>query len=82
MYAPFTPIEFFDASFHDGSEHTLWCLRVTGAVRFAKVGSHGLRSTHPPRRPSLSFLTRYQPKENQPCISASSLFVTHFVHEG
>jgi hypothetical protein len=21
-------------------------------------------------------------KENQPCISASSLFVTHFVHEG
>jgi hypothetical protein len=21
MYAPFTPIEFFDASFHDGSEH-------------------------------------------------------------
>jgi hypothetical protein len=36
MYAPFTPIEFFDASFHDGSEHTLWCLRVTGAVRFTK----------------------------------------------
>jgi hypothetical protein len=36
MYAPFTPIEFFDASFHDGSEHTLWCLRVTGAVRFEK----------------------------------------------
>ena len=36
MYAPFTPIEFFDASFHDGSEHALWCLRVTGAVRFEK----------------------------------------------
>jgi hypothetical protein len=36
MYAPFTPIEFFDASFHDGSEHTLWCLRVTDAVRFEK----------------------------------------------
>jgi hypothetical protein len=27
-------------------------------------------------------LTHYQPKEIQPCISASSLSVTHFVHEG
>ena len=36
MYALFTPVEFFDASFHTGSEHTLWCLRVTGAVRFEK----------------------------------------------
>jgi len=36
MYAPFTPIEFFDASFHTGSEHTLWCVRVTGAVRYEK----------------------------------------------
>jgi len=36
MYAPFTPVEFFDASFYTGSDHTLWCLRVTGAMRFEK----------------------------------------------
>jgi len=36
MYAPFTPIEFYDASFHTDSDHTMWCLRVTGAVKYEK----------------------------------------------
>lgn len=26
----FTRIEFFDASFHTGSQHTLWCVRALG----------------------------------------------------
>jgi hypothetical protein len=26
----FTRIEFFDASFHTGSPHTLWCVRALG----------------------------------------------------
>jgi hypothetical protein len=39
MYAPFTPIEFFDASFHDGSEHTLWCLRNRYNAQFEALKS-------------------------------------------
>jgi len=35
-FAPFTPIEFFDASFRDGSPHPLWCVRVVGNVRYEK----------------------------------------------
>ena len=34
MFVPYTPVEFFDASFRDGSSHTLWCLRVVGPVRY------------------------------------------------
>jgi hypothetical protein len=34
LSAPYTPIEFYDASFNTGSTHTLWCVRVTGAVRY------------------------------------------------
>lgn len=26
----YTRIEYFDASFHDGSSHALWCVRATG----------------------------------------------------
>jgi hypothetical protein len=33
-FAPFTPVEFFDASFASGSSHTCWCIRVTGATRY------------------------------------------------
>lgn len=36
MYAPYTPIEFVDASHHDGSAHTLLFVRVTGAVKYAQ----------------------------------------------
>ena len=34
LSAPYTPIEFYDASFNTDSKHTLWCVRVTGAVRY------------------------------------------------
>ncbi len=34
LSAPYTPIEFYDASFNTGSANTLWCVRVTGAVRY------------------------------------------------
>jgi hypothetical protein len=55
MYAPFTPIEFFDASFHDGSEHTLWCLRVTDAVRFEKWGKATKGYVVPPPKDDFVF---------------------------
>ena len=34
LSAPYTPIEFYDASFNTGSANTLWCVRVTGAIRY------------------------------------------------
>jgi hypothetical protein len=34
LSAPYTPIEFYDASFNTDSKHTFWCVRVTGAVRY------------------------------------------------
>lgn len=34
LFAPYTPIEFYDASFNTDSKHALWCVRVTGAVRY------------------------------------------------
>lgn len=34
LSAPYTPIEFYDASFNTDSKHTLWCVRVTGTTRY------------------------------------------------
>lgn len=37
LSAPYTPIEFYDASFYDGSSHALWCVRVTGSTQYTQL---------------------------------------------